>query len=124
MHLRSLSPTERNKGDGAAVAVYHPITTLDPRLTAYFATLTFEGGQALRLLVDTGRYEKRLKGRPRGRDDGREGRKRGNRQAPFTITASSRPQTFPPSLPSPPPSFLPPPRPAPPSSCPLPLRPP
>lgn len=54
-------PTEFDKGanDDAsvaeAVAIHHPMTTLDPRLTAYFATLIFEGNQALQLLVDTGR---------------------------------------------------------------------
>jgi len=59
-HLRGRNdPTDFDKGtkDNASVAeaIHHPMTTLDPRLTAYFATLIFEGNQALQLLVDTGR---------------------------------------------------------------------
>ncbi|KAM3568431.1 hypothetical protein VYU27_009441, partial [Nannochloropsis oceanica] len=58
-HLRGRNdPTDFDKGtkDNASVAeaIHHPMTTLDPRLTAYFATLIFEGNQALQLLVDTG----------------------------------------------------------------------
>jgi hypothetical protein len=59
----STAPSESDKGaeqgGGAAawgaVAIHHPMTTLDPRLTAYFATVTLGGNQAMQLLVDTGR---------------------------------------------------------------------
>ena len=45
---------EKDKAAGEA-AIHHPMTTLDARLTAYFASITFGGGQELQLLVDTGR---------------------------------------------------------------------